>query len=162
MAIKKFAYLFLLFFSNLTFSQCFEIQSILVDACDSGSATSDEGYNEMVRFQIGTTALNTSNLTVNWPSNTWQGLIQNATTAAKVAQLNSDIIAAGGCGVLLEPTGGVLPANAPVILVTSQNFSTTANSFGALTTTTYIIFQNNTSVTGDILEITMQPQRQEL
>ncbi len=148
MAIKKFAYLFLLFFSNLTFSQCFEIQSILVDACDSGSATSDEGYNEMVRFQIGTTALNTSNLTVNWPSNTWQGLIQNATTAAKVAQLNSDIIAAGGCGVLLEPTGGVLPANAPVILVTSQNFSTTANSFGALTTTTYIIFQNNTSVTG--------------
>ncbi len=145
MAIKKFAYLFLLFFSNLTFSQCFEIQSILVDACDSGSATSDEGYNEMVRFQIGATALNTSNLTVNWPSNTWQGLIQNATTAAKVAQLNSDIIAAGGCGTLLEPIGGVLPANATVILVTSQNFNTSSNSFGTLTTNTYIIFQNNTS-----------------
>ena len=120
MAVKKFAYLFLLFLSNLTFSQCFEIESILVDACDSGGTTSDEGYNEMFRFKIGSTALNTSNLTVNWPSNTWQGLVQNTTTAAKVTQLNLDIIAAGGCGTLLEPVGGVLPANASVILVSSQ------------------------------------------
>ena len=147
MVLKKFAFLLLLLVSNYSFSQCFQIESILVDACDSGSSSADEGFNEMFRIKIGATALNTSNLNVNWPSNTWQGLIQNATTNTKVAQLNADIIAAGGCGTILEPTGGVLPANATVIIVSSQNFNITLNSFGALTSNTYILFQDNTSVT---------------
>lgn len=125
--------------SNKSFSQCFEIESILVDACDN---TTDEAYNEMFRMKIGGTALNTSTLSVNWPAQTWLGLVQNAATAAKVSQLNAAIVAAGGCGQILEPTGGVLPANSTVIVVTSPNLDTTLNPFGALTSTIYMIFQN--------------------
>ena len=126
------------------FSQCFQIESILVDACGV-----QEGLNEMVRFKVGNTAINTSNMSVSWPNNPWQGLIRNSVTAAKVATLNADILDAGGCGQLIEPTGGVLPANASVILVTSHNFDTDLNSFGALTDNVYIIFQNNpTTVSG--------------
>ena len=69
----------LFFLPNSSFSQCFEIESILVDACNNGSGTTaDEGYNEMFRMKIGGTALNTSTLSVNWPAQSWLGLIQNA------------------------------------------------------------------------------------
>ncbi|WP_447636549.1 T9SS type B sorting domain-containing protein [Flavobacterium microcysteis] len=122
------------------FSQCFQIESILVDACGV-----QEGLNEMVRFKVGNANINTSNMSVSWPNNPWQGLVKNSVTAAKVATLNADILDAGGCGQLIEPTGGVLPANASVILVTSHNFDTDLNSFGALTDNVYIIFQNNPS-----------------
>ncbi|MDD3004448.1 T9SS type B sorting domain-containing protein [Flavobacterium sp.] len=124
-------------------AQCVEIESILVAACGT-----PEGHNEMFRFRVGPNPLNTSNLTVNWPSNSWTGLIQNTATAAKVTLLNADILAAGGCATLLEPTGGILPAGSPVIVVSSHLFDTTANSFGALTENTYILFQNNTNTTG--------------
>lgn len=124
------------------FSQCFQIESVLVDACGA-----DEGFNEMVRFKIGAADLNTSNMNVNWPSNSWQNLIQNSVTASKVAALNADITAAGGCGHLVEPTAGVLPANATVIIVTSYQLDTALNSFGALSDTIYILFQNNPSIT---------------
>ena len=75
----------------------------------------------MVRFKVGTAPLNTATLTAAWPNTTisWKGLIQNGATAAIVAQLNTDIALAGGCGQIVEPTGGILPANATVILVTS-------------------------------------------
>ncbi|MBC7495014.1 MAG: hypothetical protein H7221_08400, partial [Flavobacterium sp.] len=129
--------------SQKSFSQCFQIESILVDAC--GGA--DEGKNEMVRFKIGSTAQNISNLVVVWPTNTWQGLIQDANTAAKVLLINQNIDDAGGCGNLLEPIAGILPANAKVILVTSQEFSVNANPFGALSENTYIIFQDNLTTT---------------
>jgi gliding motility-associated-like protein len=99
-------------------------------------------------MKIGGTALNTSTLSVNWPAQTWLGLVQNATTASKVAQLNANIASTGGCGLILEPTGGVLPANSTVILVTSQNLDTTLNSFSSLASTIYMIFQNNPSTTG--------------
>ena len=132
-------YISLFLFSNYSFSQCFEIESILVDACDN---TTDEAYNEMFRMRIGGAALNTSSLNVNWPAQTWLGLVQNAATAAKVSQLNAAIVAAGGCGQILEPTGGVLPANSTVIVVTSPNLDTTLNSFGALTSSIYMLFQN--------------------
>ena len=136
-------FIFLAFSNQRAFSQCFQIESILVDACGV-----DEGYNEMVRFKVGPVSINTSLLSVNWPSNSWQNLIQDATTAAKVATLNADIAAAGGCGQLLEPVGGVLPANATVILVTSYLLDPALNSFGALTENVYIIFQNNNSSIG--------------
>ncbi|RAK20112.1 hypothetical protein B0I03_1081, partial [Flavobacterium aquaticum] len=128
--------------SNNSFSQCFQIESILVDACDNGS---DEAYNEMFRMKIGPAPLNTSSLSINWPAQAWLGLVQNATTASKVSQLNTAIAAAGGCGQILEPTGGVLPANATVIVVTSPNLDTTLNSFGALTSDIYMLFQNTPS-----------------
>ncbi|WP_290840737.1 gliding motility-associated C-terminal domain-containing protein [Flavobacterium sp.] len=114
----------------------------MVDACGP-----QEGLNEMVRFKVGATAVNTSNLSVDWPNNNWQGLIQNAVTNQKVATLNADILDAGGCGQLIQPTGGVLPANARVILVTSHLFDTALNQFGPITEDIYILFQNNTNVT---------------
>lgn len=89
-------------FSVNGYAQCFEIESILVDAC---AVSGPEGKNEMVRFKVGASALNTSNMSVTWPSNTWQGLIQNATTASSVAQLNAEVLTSGGCGTIIEPTG---------------------------------------------------------
>ncbi|MES2762942.1 MAG: gliding motility-associated C-terminal domain-containing protein [Bacteroidota bacterium] len=122
-------------------SQCFEIQSILVDAC----AGSQEGQNEMVTFQVGSVALNTSDLSVNWPNNGWLGLTKNATTASNVATVNSTIV---GCGLLKEPTANILPANAKVLLVTSTAWSPLAQSFVNLNDTLYIIFQTAGNTSG--------------
>lgn len=131
--------LMLILFTTNTFSQCFEIQSILVDACNN----SEEGFNEMVRFKVGNTPLNVSTLSALWPNNSWKDIIQDATTALKVSQLNADIAISGGCGQILEPSVGVLPSNATVILVTSFNMSPNANPFGPLSEDVYMIFQNN-------------------
>ncbi len=118
---------------------CFEIESILVDACGS-----PEGENEMVRFLVGSSDLNTINLQVIWPNIAFQGICQNATTAGKVATLNSTIT---GCGYILEPTAGNLPAGSTVILVTSTNMDPTFNSFNNLNDTIYMIFQCPGNVT---------------
>lgn len=121
-------------FSN---AQCFEIESILVDACGS-----PEQDNEMVRFKVGSTDLCSSDLTVTWPNGTngWLGLIQNATTAQITADLNATIL---GCGQLIEPSSCVLPANSTVIIVTSTLLDVSANSFESLNETVYIIYQNS-------------------
>jgi len=141
--MKRFLLLITLVSSTYIKSQCFQIQSILVDAC----AGSQEGQNEMVIFQVGSTPLISSNMTVTWPptsGNPWLGLCQNAGTAADVATVNATI---AGCGYLREPLAGVLPANAKVLLVTSTAWSPLAQSFVNLTDTLYILFQcaGNTS-----------------
>lgn len=120
-------------FTTAQTQSCFEITRILVDACGPV-----EGENEMITFQVGPTALNTSNMNVQWPNNNWLGLCQDAGTAAKVAAFNSSI---QGCGLLLEPQGGTLPANSKVLLITSTAVSTTANSFANLNDTVYVLFQ---------------------
>lgn len=122
---------------NLTISnaQCFQIESILVDACDPLNI---EGANEMVRFKVGSTNLNVNNLSVTWPNNSFLGICKNATTASKVATLNNSIV---GCGLLKEPTSNILPAGAKVILITSTDFNVAANSFANLNDTIYVIFQ---------------------
>lgn len=115
-------------------TKCLEIESILVDACGS-----PEGENEMVRFIVGPTAFNTSDLDITWPSNPYLGISpKTATTTAIVNTLNSTILS---CGRLIEPTGGVLPAGKRVLLITSTAVSTSANSFANLTDTLYVIFQ---------------------
>lgn len=136
---------------------CFEIESILVDACAlSEAGWNPEGANEMVRFKIGNIALDADNLDVSWPTvaNTWQGVIQNASTAAITASLNSTILSS--CGILIEPINGVLPAGSNVLLISSsvtQNssgklmFDLNGNSFSTLTDTLYVIYQNNTTNT---------------
>jgi gliding motility-associated-like protein len=133
------------FFSNQakgqTPTKCLEIQSILVDACGS-----PEGENEMLTFKIGPTAINTSDLSITWPSNPYLGISPaNALTASIVSTLNSTIIS---CGRLIEPTGGVLPAGKNILMVTSTAMSTAANSFSTLTDTLYIIFQNAGNTAG--------------
>ncbi|MBS1764893.1 MAG: gliding motility-associated C-terminal domain-containing protein [Bacteroidetes bacterium] len=114
---------------------CFTINSILVDACGN-----PEGENEMVRFTVGSSPLPINLLTVTWPTTTlnFLGICQNANTAQKVSELNSNI---QSCGYILEPSNGTLPANSKVILVTSENMNTTFNSFANLTDTIYMIFQ---------------------
>lgn len=118
---------------TLKAQSCFEIKSILVDACGT-----PEGENEMVLFQVGPTALNTSALTITWPNNPYLGICQNPGTAATVAILNSTI---QGCGIIYEPTGGILPANSSVLLVTSTAMNPSFNSFTNLNDTIYMIFQ---------------------
>ncbi len=134
-------------------STCFEIESILVDACDPNNI---EGANEMVRFAVGPTNLNTSNLNVSWPnsSNQYKGICQNGTTSSKVATLNSSIV---GCGLLIEPTGGILPAESKVILVTSTDFNVAANSFANLNDTLYIIFQCSGNTSGHFANYNSSP-----
>lgn len=135
-----FALIFFWFASVTVHSQCAEIESISIAACGD-----PEGFNEMLRFRVGPTDLNTADLSVVWTDSQaiWRGLIQNNTTAAKVAEINAQIIAEGGCPLLFEPIGGVLPANSSVILATSYEVSALFTSFAAINETTYIIFQNN-------------------
>jgi gliding motility-associated-like protein len=115
-------------------SKCFEIESILVDACGN-----PENGNEMVRFKVGPSSLDASNMIVDWPNNNWLGLIQDATTASTTSDLNATVIA---CGYLKEPTSYILPAGADVLLITSQYVSISANSFANLTDTLYVLYQN--------------------
>ncbi|MBL0308563.1 MAG: T9SS type A sorting domain-containing protein [Bacteroidetes bacterium] len=116
-------------------TKCFEIERILVDACSSV-----EGENEMVYFQVGPAPLNTSNLSVEWATtaNPWLSVCQNGQTNIKTDSLNNSIMS---CGRLIQPIGGVLPANARVILITSTNVSALANSFANLSDTLYVIYQ---------------------
>ena len=87
---------------------CFQINSILVDACGA-----PEGENEMVRFTVGTNNLLVSNIiNVDWPNNNYLGICQNANTAVTVAQLNATVQA---CGYILEPND-TLPANSTVFI----------------------------------------------
>jgi gliding motility-associated-like protein len=130
-------------------SQCFQIQSILVDACTGPQA--QEGKDEMVIFQVGNTPLLTTNLSVNWPNNNWLGLTKNASTAANVTTVNSTIV---GCGFLKEPTSNILPANAKVLLVTSSAWTPLAQSFAGLTDTLYIIFQTAGNTNGHFANYT--------
>ena len=121
--------------SKVTAQNCFEINSILVDACGA-----PEGENEMVRFTVGPSSLSTTNLTVAWPNglNLYLGICQNANTAVTVAQLNATIQA---CGYIQEPVNNTLPANSTVILATSANLNPAFNSFANLADTIYMIFQ---------------------
>jgi hypothetical protein len=118
---------------------CFEIRSVLADAC-----TGTEGKNEMFRMQIGTSDLNTSNITIDWPNNSYLGICQDAGTASIISSLNATIT---GGGTLIEPTGGVLPANEQVIVITSEDFDWAGHDWSDLNYDVYVIFQceGNTS-----------------
>jgi hypothetical protein len=112
---------------------CFEIKSILVDACGT-----PEGENEMVRLDVGATAIAVSNLSVDWPNNIFLNFCQSSVTAQLTATLNSSI---QGCGLLLEPTNGVIPPYTKLLIFTSTNVSTTANSFANLNDTLIVLYQ---------------------
>lgn len=140
---------------------CLQIKSILVDACQA-SATNYESYNEMVYFKNGSNPLPVTQFSLagaprsgiyamnKWPnpSNIWNGVVQNATTAANVFSVNASIT---NCGYVLEPplvAGiGTIPPFANVILVGSQVMNPTSNSFANLTDTVYMIFQSASTTT---------------
>lgn len=150
--VKSSLFLCFSFIISLTSNaQCFEIESILVDACGS-----PEGENEMVRFKVGNADLCTNDLTVTWAnlSNNWLGVIQNGTTVQATSDLNATIV---GCGFLIEPTSCVLPANATVILVTSTAIDVTANSFSNLSDTIFIIYQTAGNTSGHFANYNSTP-----
>lgn len=132
-------------------STCFEIESILVDACARYSLNYQEGPNEMVRFRVGATQLDVLDMTVSWAtSNLWRGIVQNSMTAAITAYLNATI---QSCGHLIEPAGGILPPGANVLLITSSDtligstryFDLAGNSFAYLSDTLFVIYQQSHS-----------------
>jgi len=144
-------------------TKCIELESLLADACvpgggctGSGSpACNCEGKNEMVRFKIGPSPINASDISFTWPNNPFLGISpSNATTAAHVAALNSTIIS---CGYLKEPVGGLIPAGATVLLVTSTDMCNTANSFATLSDTIYVIFQNAGNFQGHFVNYNSVP-----
>lgn len=121
-------------------TQCLEIESILVDACNPSDlcSGSTEGQNEMVRFRTGPDAIALDELEADWPNNPWRGLAQNANTASITAQLNATI---ESCGFLIEPPNGIIPPGSTVLMVTSPEMCLAGNSFTALADTLYLIFQ---------------------
>ena len=133
-------------------TKCFEIVSILVDACDG----SNEGKNEMIRLKIGPNPLLVSTLApgpysignVNWglgsPSNLFQGWA-TLTTAdfAKIDTINNRIKAAGNCGVLIPKSKTeYIPAGSNLLIITSTAYNPLAQDFINLQDTLYIILQN--------------------
>ena len=144
-------------------TKCLEIESILVDACVPGAgcttslspSCSCEGKNEMVRFKIGPTNINVPDLIIDWPNNSFLGVsAPNATTASLVSALNSTILS---CGYLIEPIGGVLPAGRTILIITSTEMCTTANSFANLSDTIIVIFQNAGNFQGHFVNYSSIP-----
>jgi gliding motility-associated-like protein len=123
-------------------TKCAKIHSILVDACGS-----PEGENEILLFYTGNSALTLSKLSLKWPTvgNNWLGLSQTTTTAKKVSDINATIT---GCGKLIEPVAGIVPANKRVYLFTSTNFIVGSNQFTNLNDTAYAIFQKSGNTSG--------------
>jgi len=141
-------YVFLSLFSNLsaqTTLSCFEIQSILVDACQPPpiAGSSQEYRNEMLRFLVGPTPLNINTMDMVFGfGQFYQGIrAPDAITAAKTAELNATILS---CGQLIEPIGGVLPPNSKVLWISSFLVSAATNSFANLGETVYVIYHNST------------------
>ncbi len=115
-------------------TQCLEITSILVDACSS-----PEGANEMVRLKVGPNPLTVSSISVSWPNNPFKNFCAlNATTQGKINSINGTIT---GCGRLVAPTAGIIPAFANVLIITSENFDQAAHSFASLQDTLYVLLQ---------------------
>lgn len=133
---------------------CFEIESILADACDNTSpcpSSSQEGENEMVRFKVGSVALNVNDLSIVWASaNGYLGIETNTTiTSSKINAINSTIT---GCGFVKQAIGGtILPAGSTVLLVTSTDMCIYGNSFSNLSDTIYVIFQKAGNTNGHFL-----------
>lgn len=138
-------------------NKCFEIVSILVDACDGNN----EGQNEMVRLDIGKFDLNVSAIgvpkyvtgRVNWGSNAQNPFLGFATyttsTTNKIKQLNQTIKTAGNCGFLIAVNGnGKLPAKSKVLIITSESFNPAAHDFSDLQDTLYVLLQKQGNTAG--------------
>ncbi|MFY8021971.1 MAG: hypothetical protein ACOVP1_12265, partial [Bacteroidia bacterium] len=139
-------------------TKCFEIVSILVDACDG----TNEGQNEMVRLRIGPNSIALNTITVpayvsgnvNWgpgaPSNSFLGWSNiTASLTNKVTTINNSIKAKGNCGLIIPiGAGGNIPARSNFLIITSTSFSATAQDFSNLQDTLYVAFQSSGNTAG--------------
>ena len=89
--------------------QCMYITSIMADACVPGgscssslsAACSCEGMNEIVGLKVGSLPINVTNITFNWPNNSWKGIAASSTlTGALTTSLQATVL---GCGKIIEP-----------------------------------------------------------
>lgn len=121
-------------------AKCLEVESILGDACvsDADCPGSTEGMNEMVRFITGPAPIALADLQFAFYSSSFLGIVQDAATAAITSQLNASV---EGCGLLVEPPGGIIPPGSRVIFITSTAMCVQANPFTALNDTLFVIFQ---------------------
>ncbi|MFM6953214.1 MAG: gliding motility-associated C-terminal domain-containing protein [Bacteroidota bacterium] len=137
--------------------KCFEIVSILVDACDGNN----EGQNEMIRLDIGPNDITIANIgvpkyvtgRVNWGANAQNPFLgfatYTATTTNKIKQLNQTIASAGNCGLLIAVNGnGKLPARSKVLIITSEAFNPSAHDFSDLQDTLYVLLQKQGNTAG--------------
>ncbi len=119
-------------------TSCFQIQSILVNACGT-----PEGTEEMVFFQVGPNPLGTASLFVDWSTtNAWGGLAAN--NAGFIANVNATIT--GGGSLIAAPA--TLPAGANVVLITSNVNASSLNLFTNITGPLYVLFQNANTTFG--------------
>ena len=119
-------------------TSCFQIQSILVNACGT-----PEGTEEMVFFQVGPNPLSTASLFVDWSTtNAWGGLAAN--NAGFIANVNATIT--GGGSLIAAPA--TLPAGANVVLITSNVNASSLNLFTNITGPLYVLFQNANTTFG--------------
>jgi gliding motility-associated-like protein len=144
--------------SNIWPNKCFEIVSILVDACDGNN----EGQNEMIRLQIGSTPLLISGFSipayggsgfVNWgagSSNPWRGFANfNASTLTKITTINNSIAASGHCGLLIPLNNNqYVPSKSNLLIITSTSFNPTAQNFDNLMDTLYVVIQTSGNTAG--------------
>ena len=138
-------------------TKCFEIVSILVDACDG----SNEGQNEMIRLVVGSKTLAPGLLSVppfksgsvNWgdgAQNQFLGFSEgNASLKSKIDKLNGRIAAAGNCGYLIfVPNSGRVPQRSQALIITSESFNPDAQDFSDLQDTLYVIVQKSGNTAG--------------
>ena len=134
-------------------TKCFEIVSILVDACDG----SNEGKNEMIRLKNGPNPLLVSSIspgpfnsgvTVNWGagsgSNPFLGWANfSAADLVKIDTINKRIKASGNCGLFIPRNKtDFIPAGANLLIITSTAYNPTAHDFNGLQDSMYVILQN--------------------
>ena len=122
-------------------SGCFQIQSIGADACGLGG---DEGLNEMFFLQVGSSPLNLLIAVVTWPNNPFTNF--NCTNATFIANANAAITSGGV--ILPVPAGGILPANANVVVMTSNIPNIAASTFANVSDTLYMAFHCSSNPTG--------------
>jgi gliding motility-associated-like protein len=135
----QFATFIFLFVSIFVQSQdCVRIERILVDACGQ-----PEIENEMFQFRVGPNPLNIANMNMTFGfGQPFMGIVTpNSSTASIVNQMRQTI---QSCGWLVEPVGGVLPANSRVLVVGSILVNVNANPFTNLSDTLVVIFMNLT------------------
>jgi hypothetical protein len=114
-------------------NNCINIQSILVNSC-----TGNEWNEEMVFFQTGQNPIDTTGMTVSWPTvaDSWHHLCSNPSYIA-----NANATITGGGSLLPVPANGIIPANANVVLITSNFLSTPVANWSNLNGPVYVLFQ---------------------
>jgi Secretion system C-terminal sorting domain len=130
---------------STTQAQCPRIISIFVDAC---TGTGIESDNEFIFFLNGNTPLPVDNIGIVLPNN---AAITTTSAADFSVNIGTKTPTATGCALVTLDDGGTIPANAPVIIFTSNRLEfayNLTNLCGIYGTTIYLLFKNQTPGTG--------------